>query len=515
MNIIVVVCIVLLIGIAIGRKSGEQKDKTPTYEQESKFATPINKAMPQSITELNTANTQLKKTTGVKNQTISIDNIIIDEEQEKAFEQLEYNDHNFFVTGKAGTGKSVLLQYFVRHTAKQAVIVAPTGIAAINVGGQTIHSFFGLAPEIQDTRDRSQVEDLSIKKKRMLQNLRVLVIDEISMVRADVMDMIDAKLQYARNSDLPFGGCQLIVFGDLYQLPPVVTAGKEMAFLEHQYETVFFFGAKAVANHPFRIIELQTIHRQKVIEKDDTNAAFINILNSIRLGQCNEKLINYINQQCLVEPKDNRYITITGDNNTANAINLNKLSSLPGKEYEYVADFDKRIIKQASMPADPILKLKVGALVMMIKNDHMDRQQKPRWVNGTLAIVNTLTDNSIVVDIDGVSHNVEKETWEKCEYDYDSSTRKLEKKVVATFTQYPIKLAYAVTIHKSQGQTFDAVKVDLARGAFAAGQTYVALSRCRSIESLYLASPLKLKDIWVNPDVVKYMVECGTERQLN
>lgn len=443
-----------------------------------------------------------QKTTGLKNEVRDIDDIKLGDEQRRVYNLMDNSNENLFITGKAGTGKSVLLQYFVKHTTKQVAVVAPTGVAALNVGGQTIHSFFSMGLDIQDPDDRSQVVDMGYKRKEILNGIQTLVIDEISMVSADIMDMIDAKLKYARDNDEPFGGCQIIVFGDLYQLPPVVPSGQAARYMEDRYTTVYYFGADEIRNNPFKIIELQHVFRQK----DQT---FIDILNKIRLGQTSKGLLDDINSCCVVPPEDEQYITLTGDNATANTINQEKLLALHTKEYVYdgsvVGD-----IKQSNMPTDLHLRLKVGAHVMMIKNDRTDnssddKRQKARWVNGTLGIISQLTPSGIKVEINGVSHWVDKEKWEKYQYRYNAEEKKLEKDVVATFTQYPIKLAYAITIHKSQGQTYDAVKVDLSKGAFAAGQTYVALSRCRSMESLYLTKELKQEDIKVSQEVIDYM----------
>lgn len=443
-----------------------------------------------------------QKTTGLKNEIKDIDDIKLGDEQKRVFSLMNNSNENLFITGKAGTGKSVLLQYFVRHTSKQVAVVAPTGVAALNVGGQTIHSFFSMSLDIQDPDDRSQVTDMGYKRKEILNGIQTLVIDEISMVSADIMDMIDAKLKYARNSNEAFGGCQIIVFGDLYQLPPVVPSGQASRYMEDRYTTIYYFGADEIRKKPFKIIELQHVFRQK----DQT---FIDILNKIRLGQTSKGLLDDINSCCVVPPEDEQYITLTGDNATANSINKEKLLALNTKEYVYDGSVTGDI-KQSSMPTDLHLHLKVGAHVMMIKNDHTDnsstdKRKKARWVNGTLGIISQLTPDSIKVEINGVSHWVDKEKWEKYQYRYNSQEKKLEKDVVAVFTQYPIRLAYAITIHKSQGQTYDAVKVDLSKGAFAAGQTYVALSRCRSMESLYLTKALKQEDIKVSQEVINYM----------
>lgn len=481
------------------------KTNTPSYTK-PKLAIKEAIRLKSEVTEIDnnilSFEQKYKKTTGLKSEVTEIDNIALGSEQEYVYDLMNETHENLFITGKAGTGKSVLLQYFVKHTQKQVAVVAPTGVAALNIGGQTIHSFFGMGLDVQNPDSFSQVSDMGYKKREILNGIQVLVIDEISMVSVDIMDMINAKLKYARNNQEPFGGCQIIVFGDLYQLPPVVSNGQISRYMEDRYATTYFFGADEIRNHPFKIIELQHVFRQK-------DPVFIDILNDIRIGKTSKAVLEDINSCCVLPPKDEKYITLTGDNATADSINRKKLDALPTKEFIYTGEVTGDI-KQASMPTDLNLRLKVGAHVMMIKNDHTenssdDKRKKSRWVNGTLGIISQLTNNGIKVEINGVSHWVDKEVWEKYQYSYDVSTKSIKKDVVATFSQYPIKLAYAITIHKSQGQTYDAVKVDLTKGTFAAGQAYVALSRCRDMNSLYLASALKQEDIKVSQEVVNYM----------
>lgn len=419
-------------------------------------------------------------------------------EQAAVFRLLNETPQNYFITGKAGTGKSVLLQYFVSHTLKNTAVLAPTGVAAINVGGQTIHSFFGLDLDIQDVRDTETVAKITKRRRAIFENLDALVIDEISMVSADVMDMIDHKLRIARNKDLPFGGCQMIVFGDLYQLPPVVVGETAKQFMRDHYGTTFFFGAPGVKQGDFQTIELSHIYRQK-------DEHFINLLNSIRLGKRTDDILADINMSCVETPSDDTFITLAATNAVADNINRARLAEIPEPEY----NFDGRItgdLSANSLPTEMDLKLKVGALVMMTKNDtNIEVNKKPRWANGTLAVVSELSPDSIKVRIDNSEYKINKTTWEKCQYDYDEKSKTISKDIVGTFTQFPVKLAYAITIHKSQGQTYSAVKIDLARGAFAPGQVYVALSRCQSLNNLYLTRPLYARDIIVSPTVIDFM----------
>lgn len=420
-------------------------------------------------------------------------------EQAAVFRLLNETPHNYFITGKAGTGKSVLLQYFVSHTLKNTAVIAPTGVAAINVGGQTIHSFFGLDLDIQDVRDTETVAKISKRRRKIYENLDTIVIDEISMVSADVMDMIDHKLRIARGKDTPFGGCQMVVFGDLYQLPPVIVGDTAKQFMRDHYGTTFFFGAPGVKEGNFQTIELSHIYRQK-------DEHFIELLNSIRLGKRTDDILSDINMSCVEEPcEDDTFITLAATNAVADNINRKRLAEIPEPEYS----FDGTItgdLSSSALPTEANLKLKVGALVMMTKNDtNIDSGKKPRWANGTLAVISGLTPDSIKVRIDNSEYKIDKTTWEKCQYDYDEKTKTISKDVVGTFTQFPVKLAYAITIHKSQGQTYSAVKIDLARGAFAPGQVYVALSRCQNLNNLYLTRPLSARDIIVSPTVVDYM----------
>ena len=442
------------------------------------------------------------KKTGFNEHNIEIGNIELGEEQKAVYDELVSSSSNYFITGKAGTGKSVLLQYFVNNTVRQVAVVAPTGVAALNVGGQTIHSFFSMGLDVQDPSSIDAVANLSNNKLEILKNLEILIIDEISMVCVDVMDMIDAKLRFARKNDKPFGGCQVIVFGDLFQLPPVVTSGQISRYLEDRYNTIYFYGAPSIKENPFKIIELQHIYRQE-------DKRFVDILNKIRLGECNDKVLNEINTSCVLEPKDDKFITLTSTNLLADRINAQKLAEIKNDEYIYegivTGDF-----KQTIMPTDKTLHLKVGAHVMMLRNDRTDnssnkKNQKARWVNGTLGIVSYLDPDVVKVNINGVEHSINKEVWHTYKYVYDADKKELCKEEEGSFTQYPIKLAWAITIHKSQGQTYDAVKIDLSNGTFATGQTYVALSRCRSMDYLYLKYPIKKENILVSQEIISYM----------
>lgn len=467
----------LIIGVifGIGYFLGKSKDKKltpPSYTPQA------NTDKPQEKIQINV-------------QRDNVEDVKLSPEQERVFNLLEETNSNYYITGKAGTGKSMLLEYFVRNSQKRVAVVAPTGVAALNVGGQTIHSFFKLPPELIEKGDITRVD---YKTKEVLANLDAIVIDEISMVRVDLMEAISEKLKLARRNELPFGGAQIIMFGDLYQLPPVVSDGQLHRYFDHNYGGVYFFNSPSFKESDTKILELNHIFRQKDEE-------FKQLLNAIRNGRHSAEILEKFNTRADVQLPEEGFITLAGRNDTVSRINHAKLASLPGEEKTYVAEIYGDL-KESAFPTEKYLRLRVGAQIMMLKND---RQKPSRWVNGTLGVITQLNDDSIKVKINGVEHSVSKETWNSVRYFYNSDERELEKETVSSFTQFPIRLAWAITIHKSQGQTYQSVAIDLSDGAFAHGQTYVALSRCQSLEGLYLTSPLKSEDIIVDQDVVEFM----------
>ncbi|MDI6845886.1 MAG: AAA family ATPase [Candidatus Saccharicenans sp.] len=422
-------------------------------------------------------------------------------ELSRTLDLLEQTDRSVFITGRAGTGKSTLLDYFRRNTRKNVVVLAPTGVAALNVGGQTIHSFFAFRPDITPER----VKKLFPSRRELVKNLDAVIIDEISMVRADLLDCVDLALRINRDfPDLPFGGTQMILIGDMYQLPPVVTSGEKEIFSLH-YDSPYFFSARAF-NHPafeLEFIELDKVFRQK-------EASFLELLNAIRNRSITEEQLERLNsryQPEFIPPEDEFYITLTSTNEAADRLNEEKLKALPGDVRRYQGLISGQFDPD-SLPAARTLYLKEGAQVMLLTNDPYGR-----WVNGSLGRVEEIIEVEEQPDVimvrlqDETLVDVLPHRWEIFEFEYDRQREKVISRVVGTFTQYPLRLAWAVTIHKSQGKTFDRVVVDIGRGAFAHGQVYVALSRCTSFQGLVLKKPIKKSHILMDYRVVRFLTQ--------
>jgi ATP-dependent DNA helicase PIF1 len=394
-------------------------------------------------------------------------------------EVLEKSRDNVYLTGRAGTGKTTLLKHFIARNPQTTAVLAPTGIAAVNAGGQTIHSFFRFPPRLIEPKDVKR-----IRYARALRAIETLVIDEASMIRSDVMAAIDRSLRLNRDVDAPFGGVQMVLVGDPYQLPPVIERGLE-GYLEETHGGSYFFSPPAFREGDFRLIELTEIFRQ-------SDPVFLDILAGVRSGDMDQNQREILSAQVSsLDPvaASQTHVVLTGTNNAAFDINHRRLEALPGKVQAYEAqvkgEFDSRLF-----PTEAPLYLKLGARVMMLKND-----ADKRWVNGTLATIARVSANTIHIDIDGTEHEVEPSSWERIKYGYDETNKALKKDIVGTFKQYPLRLAWALTIHKSQGQTLDKVYVDLRRGLFAHGQAYVALSRCRTLEGLMLSRMLEQRDM--------------------
>lgn len=422
-------------------------------------------------------------------------------EFQRTLDLLENTNKSVFITGRAGTGKSTLLDYFRNNTRKNVVVLAPTGVAALNVRGQTLHSFFAFRPDI--TLDR--VKKLSEIKRVLIKNLEAMIIDEISMVRADLLDCVDKALRINREfPDLPFGGLQMILIGDLYQLPPVVTNSEKAAFSLH-YDSPYFFSARAFNDPNFELefVELEKVFRQK-------EASFLELLNAIRNRSITDEQLTKLNARCrpdFIPPEHEFYITLTSTNEAADRINEEKLERLPGQSRLYTGvisgEFDLD-----SLPTTKTLAIKEGAQVMLLNNDSYGR-----WVNGSIGRVEEIIEaegNPDVIMVrlqDDSLVDVLPHQWEIFEFEYDRKRKKIISRVVGTFTQYPLRLAWAVTIHKSQGKTFDRVVVDIGRGAFAHGQVYVALSRCTSFRGLVLKKPIKKGHILMDYRVVRFLTQ--------
>jgi len=419
----------------------------------------------------------------------------LSEDFKYALDLLEKSNKNLFITGRAGTGKSTLLQLFRKTTRKKVVVLAPTGVAALNVKGQTIHSFFGFPP-----RPDFQNHISKRRNRRLYLKMEVLIIDEISMVRADMIDGMDKFLRINRDRNIPFGGVQVIFFGDLFQLPPVVATQEERVIFSTLYPSPYFFSAEVFEDDNFEMemLELNKIYRQE-------ERHFIRLLDAVRTNRMDYDDLEDFNERHVPDfEMEDYYITLSSRNSIVNQINERQLRLLDNEQYTYNAritgSFEPRLF-----PTEADLKLKNGAQVMFIKND-----PEKRFVNGTIGKIVKLDDDLIKVKIEDMPGSnttieVNKMDWEVVKYKNTVIDKEdIETEVVGTFSQYPLKLAWAITIHKSQGKTFDKVVIDLGKGAFAHGQTYVALSRCRTLQGIVLKQPLRPRDIMVDEMVVEF-----------
>ncbi|HMG13895.1 MAG TPA: DEAD/DEAH box helicase [Saprospiraceae bacterium] len=423
----------------------------------------------------------------------SFEPLVLDNNMNDFLEIMENSDQHLFITGKAGTGKSTLLQLFTDTTKKNVVALAPTGIAALHIGGQTIHSFFGFPGRMVTDKDIRKTGNSGLLKK-----IDSLIIDEISMVRCDVLDAIDKTLRVNRGSDAAFGGVQLILFGDLFQLPPVVSSDEEKWYFTTHYQGPYFFNAKVfqsgiIINH----YELKIVYRQE-------ERGFIRLLDSIRKAQVDWDDLEEINERVAVHEEHEDLIILAGRNASVDTINKESLEKLSGKTERYSGSFTGNFdVKRC--PAEVQLELKTGAKVMFIKNDPLKK-----YVNGTLGLITSLEKDKVKVKILDHNHNeteieVSQVTWEMHKYKINKDNpKKVEVETIGTFSQYPLRLAWALTIHKSQGKTFDHVMIDNAMGMFAYGQLYVALSRCRTLGGIYLKKSVQQRDIMVDPAVIEY-----------
>ncbi|HUY69387.1 MAG TPA: AAA family ATPase [Alphaproteobacteria bacterium] len=419
----------------------------------------------------------------------------------EALRLMEDTDKNIFITGKAGTGKSTLLSWFCRVSRKAPVILAPTGVAALNVKGQTIHNFFNFYVDV--TPEKIRRKKNKPRNAKLYQKLRCLVIDEISMVRADLMDCIDAFLRrYGPDPAREFGGVQMILIGDLYQLPPVVTSAERELFSSH-YDSPYFFSAHALKNHALAQIELEKIYRQKDRE-------FVALLNKIRNNSADENDLAHLNSRLGTSPlpapaaQKGFSITLTTTNALADQVNETHLAALKGEMHVSEAGIEGDFGREY-YPTAVELRYKAGAQIMMLNND-----SEKRWVNGSLGAIESIEEDEdgkhyLAVRLEGRTGTVEvyRHDWEV--YRFGVEGNEIVSEPVGRFTQYPFRLAWAVTIHKSQGKTFPRVTIDVGRGAFAAGQMYVALSRCISFEGVTLKTPIRARDIQTDPRIFEFL----------
>lgn len=412
-------------------------------------------------------------------------------EYEAALRHVRNRDGNLFITGRAGTGKSTLLRCLAREVGERCVVLAPTGLAAVNVGGQTIHSFFGLPPRL------IRADDIRRSRNgRVMRKLELLVIDEVSMVRSDLMWAIDQSLRLNRGRPRePFGGLDLLLFGDMHQLPPVVQEVEVERHLEDAHGGPFFFNHSALRDGKgTMLLELEQVFRQR-------DERLLSLLNSIREGHVTEEELAALNDR--VNPvrtlaEGDPYVILTPTNAAASRINLAYLDALPGTPQAFAANVAGEFNANAH-PTDLNLVLKTGAKVILLRND-----PERRWVNGSIARVSRMTESRVWIEIGGREHEIEPASWENRRYAFDQAENKIVETVAGSFKQFPLRLAWALTIHKSQGLTLDKVYIDLGRGTFAHGQSYVALSRCRTLEGLALARPLRLSDIQFDQSATHY-----------
>lgn len=419
----------------------------------------------------------------------------------EAWELLEHSSENVFITGKAGTGKSTFLNYIRSKTGKNLAVVAPTGVSALNVKGQTIHSFFGLDPHFID------IDKIGRRRnKQLYKNLELLVIDEISMVRADVFSALEKVLRVNGPVEgAPFGGVQICVIGDLFQLPPVVTRDESEVFHAF-YETPFFFSSPAFEWANFTLVKFDEVFRQ-------SDVPFIRALNKLRVGYADEPLLSFLNERAgQTPPEDQETVTLCTTNKMAEAMNKKRLASLDIEGVVYKGKTSgKEGWGRSTFPAPEKLELKVGAMVMFTKND-----PDKRWVNGTLGRVESLNKKDVEVTIlDGPlpkKVTVTTEKWSAIKYVYDEENEALKEEEVGSYQQLPLMLSWAVTIHKAQGKTLDWVTIDLGSGAFAPGQLYVALSRCRQFEHIYLKRPVRHRDVLCDGRIKKFIADFQQKR---
>ncbi len=444
---------------------------------------------------------------------VKVDNIELDEtnlEFNYASELVKNTNKMIYLTGKAGSGKTTFLKYIKQTTTKKTVVLAPTGVAALNAGGQTIHSFFKIAPSVyvpNDFRLRTKPEPFEDDKrtifdnfiyrknhKKLITSMELLIIDEISMVRCDLLDVVDRLLRVFRDRESePFGGVQVVLIGDAFQLPPIAQ-NVQWELLREFYETPFFFSSLVLKENKPQYIELKKIYRQNDLQ-------FINLLNNIRINQVTQADLDLLNSRfipAIFKNENLNYVTIATHNKMVDETNARKLDELTSKlityEAETTGDFPETM-----MPTEKVLNLKEGSQIMFIKND-----VEKKYFNGKIAKIKKLEETKVIVEIpDGKDIEVKKFKWSNIKYKWNAKEKKIDEEIIGEFTQFPIKLAWSITVHKCQGLTFENVIADLS-GSFSPGQVYVALSRCTSINGLVLKSRINRNVIKTDPDVIKF-----------
>ena len=424
-------------------------------------------------------------------------------QQMLAYELIANTNSSFFLTGRAGTGKTTFLRNVQKMVNKQFITLAPTGVAAILAGGETIHSFFGLPMDVCTPGTMGKMSEARILT---LLHTNTIIIDEVSMVRCDIIDAIDYTMRKTLRTSLPFGGKQVVFVGDMFQLPPVVKQGAEHDLMRDLYHTddCFFYKADVIKRMRMVKIEFQKVYRQE-------DESFLGILENVRLNKTTPENLMHLNERvCQPTKEDGLIITLTSLNKTADSINQRCLAEINAEEYIYEGTVNGKF-EEKRFPVDKILRLKIGAQVMFTRND-----PNRRWANGTIGTVSKLSKDEIQVTIgNGETYVVPNCSWESYCYEYDKENRKMTKEKIGSFTQYPLRLAWAITVHKSQGMTFDKMYLDLSRGIFAAGQLYVALSRVRTLDGLFLSHCIIPQYAHTSKEILSYACGYNDEQVIN